>query len=49
MPMLQNTLSAAAAAAEQARKVKQQEYQDRKSLSEDSPVSENIPSANVGE
>ncbi len=49
MPMLQNTLSAAAAAAEQARKVEQQKYQDRKSLSEDSPVSENIPSANVGE
>ena len=49
MPMLQNTLSAAAAAEEQARKVEQQKYQDSKSLPEDSPVSENIPSANVGE
>ena len=49
MPMLQNTLSAAAAAEEQARKVERQKYQDSKSLPEDSPVSENIPSANVGE
>lgn len=49
MPMLQNTLSAAAAAEEQARKVEQQKYQDRESLPEDSPLSENIPSANVGE
>ncbi len=49
MPMLQNTLSAAAAAEEQARKVEQQKYQDSKSLPEDSPVSENIPSANAGE